>query len=311
MTPVSDTRSGQDVELAPSGASAGPRMPLRASLWRRITASRALAVGTSFVLLLLAASFLAPVLLPYGPLEQSPQQLLGPSLAHPFGTDELGRDILVRCLVGSRSTLAVAVLAAVSAAAVGTLIGLVAGYAGRWLDSALMRVMDVLLSVPSILIALVIVALLGPSTTNLVLAIAIVEVPTFARLARASALSVREREYVTAARAAGAGHWDIMVRTVLPNILGPQVVQIVVAAASAILVAAALSFLGLGEAPPAPSLGGMLQDSQGFLGQSVWYPLFPGLLIALCVAAFDGIGSGLSRLLSGSSTFVTEGMVQR
>lgn len=268
-------------------------------------------IGGGFVVLLVVASFVAPLLLPFGPLDQSPDRLLGPALGHPFGTDELGRDIFVRCLVGSRSTLAIAAFAALSAAVVGTFVGLVAGYFGRWTDSALMRLMDVLLSVPSILISLVIVALLGPSTTNLVLAIAVVEVPTFARLARASTLSVRDREYVVAAQAAGAGRWDIMLRTVLPNIVGPLVVQLVVAAASAVLVAAALSFLGLGEAPPAPSLGGMLQDSQGFLSQSAWYPVFPGLLIALCVAAFDGIGAGLSRILSGSSALATSGVVQR
>lgn len=263
------------------------------------SSSRALAWGGGFLLLMIVLSFLGPALLPYGPLDQVSTPLIGPSWQHPFGTDELGRDILTRCLAGSRSTLLVAVVAAVCGGTVGALIGVVSGYLGGWIDAVLMRVIDVLLALPSILIALVIVALLGPSTTNVVLAIAIVEVPAFARLARASTLSLRDRPFVEAARAAGFTDTAIMRRVILPNALSPLAVQLVVASSSAILVVAALSFLGLGEQPPAPSLGAMLKSSQLFLGRAYWYPVFPGLLVTALVAAFAAVGSGLSRIVAG------------
>lgn len=271
----------------------------RLRVFDRIPRSRAIAWGGGFLLVMIVLSFLGPQLLPYGPLDQAAEPLSGPSWQHLFGTDELGRDILVRCLVGSRSTLLVAIIAAVCGGTVGGLVGILAGYLGGWVDALLMRVIDVLLALPSILIALIIVALLGPSTTNVVLAIAIVEVPAFARLSRASTLSLRDRPFVEAARAAGYRNQAIMRRAVLPNALSPLAVQFVVASSSAILVVAALSFLGLGEQPPAPSLGAMLKSSQLFLSRAYWYPVFPGLLVTALVAAFAAVGSGLSRVVSG------------
>lgn len=285
----------------PIGVAAGVDRPL-GRLFSRVTSSRALMFGAGFLLLMIALSLLGPLVLPNGPLDQAAAQLQSPTLAHPFGTDELGRDILVRCLVGARSTLLVAVVAAVCAGTVGTVIGVVSGFFGGWVDALAMRVIDVLLALPSILIALVIVALLGPDISNVVMAIAIVEVPAFARLARASTLSLKERPFVEAARAAGYGKFAIMRRSILPNALSPVAVQLVVASASAILVVAALSYLGLGEQPPAPSLGGMLKSSQLYLGHAPWYPIFPGVLVTALVAAFGGIGSGLARMVSGIRT---------
>ncbi len=292
----------------PTASRISSRMAAR--LLSGVRSARAISAGAAFLIVVLVLSVLAPVILPSGPLDQTGAQLAAPSLAHLFGTDELGRDILARCLVGARSTLLVAVVAAASASVVGTAVGVVAGYLGGWIDALAMRVIDVLLALPSILIALVIVALLGPSSTNVVIAIAIVEVPAFARLARASTMSLTQRPFVEAARASGYGRMATMWRAILPNALSPVAVQLIVASASAILVVAALSFLGLGEQPPAPSLGGMLKSSQLYLGHAPWYPVFPGVLVTALVAAFSAIGTGLARLVSDHRPAVTAAVGQ-
>jgi peptide/nickel transport system permease protein len=195
----------------------------------------------------------------------------------------------------------VAVGSAALATVIGVPIGLLSGYLGGVTDYAAMRVMDVLLALPTILLALVIITILGASNVNMLIAIAIGSVPAFARLTRSSTLGAAQQEYVLAARSAGAGRLDIMFRTVLPNITGPVVVQFVVTASLAVTMAASLSFLGLGPAPPTPTWGGMLQTALTFLYQSPLYGVFPGLFLAITVAAFDGIGNGL-QVVSGTST---------
>jgi peptide/nickel transport system permease protein len=174
-------------------------------------------------------------------------------------------------------------------------LGLVAGYLGRWVDAVAMRLIDLLLAVPGILLALVIIAVLGPGRANLVLAIGIGSVPEFGRLTRAATLGIRERDFVVAARGMGASAPDTMFRTVLPNILGPILVQLIVTASLAVVVEAGLSLLGLGSPPPAPSWGGMLQQARSYIYQNPWYGVFPGLCLALTVFCLDRVGRGLQR----------------
>jgi peptide/nickel transport system permease protein len=276
---------------------------------RRFARSRSAVVGAGGLVLLAAVALLAPVVAPYQPNEQDAQSLLGPSAAHLLGTDELGRDIASRIVHGTRASLVVAFGAAALGALIGVPLGLVAGYLGRWVDAAAMRLIDLLLAMPGILLALVIIAALGPGRVNLIMAIGIGAVPEFARLTRAATLSVRDRDFVVAAMGMGASTPDTMFRTVLPNVLGPVVVQLVITASLAVVIEAGLSFLGLGTPPPAPSWGGMLQDARSYLYQSPSYGFFPGLCLAFTVFCLDRIGRGLqlavgTQVSSGTRTGV-------
>jgi peptide/nickel transport system permease protein len=248
---------------------------------------------------LAALAVLAPLVAPFDPAAQDGDPLLGPSGAHLLGTDQLGRDIVSRLIYGARASLVVAAGAAAVGAGIGVPLGLVAGYLGRWADAIAMRLVDLLLAVPGILLALVIIVVLGPGRINLILAIGIGAVPEFARLTRVSTLEVRERDFVLAARGMGAGTVDTMARTVLPNVLGPIFVQVVITSAAAVVAEAGLSFLGLGTPPPAPSWGGMLQEARGYLYQSPTYGLFPGLCLAATVFCLDRIGRGLQLAVGG------------
>lgn len=252
------------------------------------------------VLALLAV--LAPWISPYDPLAQVSMSFEPMSAKHILGSDELGRDIFSRVLFGLRLSLLTAVATSLLAAVAGVAIGLVAGYFGGWLDGLAMRLMDVVLSVPAILLAIVLVAVMGGGLVPLIVAIAIVAVPTFARLTRASVLTIKEREFVTAQRAAGASTPDIVLRTVLPNVLGPAVVQLVITASTAVLTESGLNFLGLGVAPPNPSLGSMLAAGNENLFVSPIYPVIVGLAIAILVAAFDAFGVGLQRAYGTSAS---------
>ncbi len=267
------------------------------ALWRRLLSTRAGQVGTLMLALLIAIAILAPWIAPFDPLAQVSQPFAPISWRHPLGNDELGRDILSRIILGSRLSLLTAFATALLAAAVGVAIGLVGGFFGGWLDAILMRVMDVVLSVPAILLAIVLVAIMGGGLVPLVVAIAIVAVPTFARLTRASVLTVKEREFVAAQRVAGAPTGDLVLRTILPNVLGPAVVQLVVTASTAILTESGLNFLGLGIAPPEPSLGSMLAAGNENLFLSPLYPVIVGFAIAILVATFDTFGAGLQSAL--------------
>ena len=264
-----------------------------------LLARNPMAIASSLVLLgLVSVALLGNRITPYDPLAQSiPDRLQAPSAEHWFGTDELGRDVLSRVLDGASVSLQVGFVAVGISLVAGSLIGLMAGYYGRWLDDGLMRFMDVLFAFPAILLAIVVVAVLGPGITNAMIAIGFVYTPIFARIARASSLSVREEVYVRAARSSGGGDLRIMARHVLPNIAAPLIVQTSLSLAFAILSEAALSFLGLGVQPPDPSWGRMLSEGRSFIEQAWWMALFPGLAIFVVVLAFNVLGDALRDVL--------------
>lgn len=226
-----------------------------------------------------------------------PNALQPPSGDHWFGTDELGRDVLSRVLVAIQASMQIAVVSVTFAVVVGLTIGVLAGYRGGWLDTVLMRVVDVMFAFPVLLLALAIVAILGPGVPTTILAIGIVFTPIFARVARASTLGVRTEPYVAVSRAMGAGDLYILRRHIVPNIAGPLIVQTSLSLAFAILSEAALSFLGLGIQPPQPSLGRMIFDSQGFVTLAWWMAVFPGAAIFVIVLAFNLFGDGLRDVL--------------
>jgi peptide/nickel transport system permease protein len=255
-------------------------------------------LGLLIILLMVFLALSADVLTPFDPNEQRYAFVLqppGPDFA--FGTDDIGRDVYSRIVYGARVSLQVGLLAVGLSTASGTLIGLSAGYYGGWLEDVLMRTMDALRAFPGLVLALCINAVLGPGIGNVMIAIGVVSTPTFARLAHGQTLSVREREYVKAARVAGAGPWRMMLRHILPNIAAPIIVQASLAAAFAILAEAGLSFLGLGVRPPTPSWGSMLRTGQQYLNVAPWLSLYPGIAIFLAVLGFNLLGDGLREAL--------------
>ncbi len=265
---------------------------------RRLARTPAMIAALGIVVVLIIAALAAPLLAPADPLRQDYGALLeAPSGAHPLGTDNLGRDILARLLYGARVSLAVGTLAVALATILGVAAGLVAGYFGGWIDDLIMRVSDALIAFPALLLILAIGAALGPSLTNPILAIGVVFAPGYARLIRAEVLTLRERDYVTAARALGAGNPRIMLRHILPNGLAPIIVLASLSVSGAILTEATLSFLGVGVPPPAPSWGGMLQLGYQYLEQAPWMSLYPGLAIFIAVIAFNILGDGLRTAL--------------
>lgn len=225
-----------------------------------------------------------------------------PSIQYPFGTDEFGRDILSRTVYAGRISLATAVVAVSLATLFGVPLGLISGYAGRWVDTVVMRLMDVLLSFPAILLAMAVVAVLGPNWINASLAVALVSIPTFARIARAAMLTQKAQDYVEASRSVGATHTRIIFRTILPNCLPPILVQMTIAVGFAILLEAALSFLGLGTQPPTPSWGTMLQVARSHLRRAWWYGFFPGLFVTLLILALNAISDSLRDALDPAHT---------
>lgn len=262
---------------------------------------RAGLLGSATLAVLAILAVAAPWVAPHDPLAQSRgDRFLPPSLAHPFGTDEFGRDILSRVIHGARISLLTGAVAVLIGGAVGVPLGLLGGFAGGWTDAVIMRVLDFLLAVPAILLAMVIIAVLGPGSFNAMLAVGIVSVPSFARLTRASTLALREREFVVATRALGVGPAYLMFRTILLNALTPIVVQVAVTAAVAMLLEAALSFLGLGTQPPAPSWGSMLNTGRSFLYQAPWYGLFPGAVITVSVLALNALADTLQAVVDRS-----------
>ena len=255
-------------------------------------------VGGAIVLVVLAAALLAIVWAPYSPTQQDIRNLLKPpSLAHPLGTDELGRDTLTRAMFGAQASLEVGIIAVGLSLFVGSGLGLVAGYLRGITDAVIMRVMDGLLALPTLVLALAVTAMLGPSLNNAMIAIGITGVPIFARLVRGQVLSVRELDYIQAARALGAGDVRMMLRHVLPNVLAPIVVQASLAMPSAILAEAGLSFLGLGVQPPTPSWGAMLNTAKGYLQQDAWLAIGPGTAIFVTVLGFNFLGDAIRDAL--------------
>jgi peptide/nickel transport system permease protein len=284
---------------APADAAATVRhVSQRWRVWYRLRRHHLALAGLGFLGLLIVCAIAADVIAPYGPLEQQmAQRLKPPSAAHLFGTDDFGRDILTRIIYGARISLQVGFVAVGIAGTIGIALGLVAGYFGGWVDGVLMRSMDVLLAFPAILLAVVIMALLGPSTTNVMIAIGIAYIPVFARVVRGSVLTVKPNEYVEAARAAGASEKRMLLLHVLPGTSGPIIVQASLALAYAILAEAALSFLGLGTQPPTPTWGSMLSFGREFVREAPWFTFFPGFAIFLTVLSLNLIGDGLSDAL--------------
>ena len=255
-------------------------------------------IGLAVVLLLVLAAVFAPVLAPHDPLVQARDAILQPpGGAYPLGTDDVGRDVLARVLYGARLSLAVGGIVVGLTLSAGTLLGLLAGFSDGIGDAAVMRVMDVLLALPTLLLAVAVVAVLGPGLPHAMLAVAVVQLPGFVRLTRAAVRVERRRDYVAAARMAGAGRLRLMVRTVLPNCMAPLIVQASLAFSTAILDTAALGFLGLGAQPPTPEWGTMLADALQFVQSAWWVVTFPGLAILLTVLGFNLVGDGLRDAL--------------
>jgi len=255
-------------------------------------------VGAALLAVLVLAALAAPLLAPHDPEAVQSARVLGsPSASYPFGSDVLGRDVLSRVLYALRVSLTVAVSAVGVATLVAVPLGLLAGYAGGWVDSLISRPLDMLLVLPALLLAISLIAILGPGSVVAALAIAVIYLPILARVMRSSTLVVTRNEYVVVARARGAGHLRVMARHVLPNAIGPVAVQASVLTGFALQLEAALSFLGLGTQPPTPSLGGMLADGRDVLTQAPWVEVFPGLAIAVAVIAFTLLGDGLRRSL--------------
>lgn len=284
----------------------------RVASWRLLIGNPVTVASAVVLATVLVVAVTAQWIAPYGINDVDvPSALQSPSGAHWFGTDELGRDVLSRVLVAIQASMRVAVVSVAFAAVVGVTVGVVAGYRGGWVDTVFMRVVDVMFAFPVLLLALAIVAILGPGVTTTMLAIGVVYTPIFARVARASTLGVRTEPYVAVSRTIGTGDGYILVRHVLPNISGPLIVQTSLSLAFAILSEAALSFLGLGIQPPQPSLGRMIFDSQGFVTLAWWMAVFPGAAIFVIVLAFNLFGDGLRDVLDPKQRTMLEARRQR
>ena len=272
-------------------------------IWRQFRKQRLGLIGGGILCMLLLVALLAPVLAPYDPLAQDLyQRLQPPSIDHWFGTDDFGRDILSRIVYGSRISLRIGLIAISLALTGGTLFGLVAGYRGGMVDMLIMRLMDLMLAFPSILLAIAIVAVVGPGIENAILAVSIVLVPQFARLVRSSVLTVREATYVEAARALGATESRLLFYSILPNCTAPLIVQTTLGMGTAILDAAGLSFLGMGAQPPVPEWGAMLSGGRELLLRAPWVMTFPGLAIFTVVLGLNLFGDGLRDALDPKTT---------
>lgn len=275
------------------------KSPLRAAV-HRLLANQVARGGLCIIALFGLVAALSPVFLPYNPATDADllARLKPPSWTHPFGTDALGRDILMRILHGSRVSLSLGVGSVVVAALLGASLGLLAGYAGRRTDLCLMFCMDILLAFPSTLLAIAIVAMIGPGLRNSLIAISVVSIPFYARITRGEVLGLKEREFVTAARGLGGSALRIILCHIFPNTLPPLAVQTSLAIAFAILETAALGFLGLGAQPPVPEWGSMLADSYKFFTSGAWWAFFfPGVTIMLSVLGFNLVGDALRDAL--------------
>jgi peptide/nickel transport system permease protein len=287
--------------IAASSARVSDARPRANGFARRLLAAPKGRFGLIVLLALVVVAALAPFTAPYNPNElHLLDQLKQPSPQYLFGTDEVGRDILTRVMYSARPALAAGLLTVTLAACIGTLTGLLAGYRAGVADAVLMRVWDMLLAFPAIFLAIGIVSVLGPGWINAILAIALLNIPVFSRLVRASTLAVRNRDFVAAAYATGCSDGRIMFRHVLPSCLAPLVVQMAIAVPEAILVEATLSFLGLGSQPPDASWGNMLSAAQGYLYRAPWYALFPGLAITIVVVGMNFFADGLQDALDPS-----------
>ncbi len=278
-------------------ARAVPRRPRNRAL-SAFLRNRAAVAGAVVVVFFVAVAVLAPVLAPYDPLKTNFLLIRkAPSAAHWFGTDDLGRDILSRMVFGARASLLAGCISVAIALGIGVPVGLVSGYFGGWIDAVLSRVVEALLSCPFLVLAIALGAFLGPSLGNAMIAIGLSAMPIFARLTRAQVLAVKSEDYIEGARAIGLPDRWIILRYVLPNAIAPIVVQATLAIAGAIIAEASLSFLGLGQQPPAPSWGSMLNTAKNFLDQAPWMSISPGAAIFAAVLGFNLLGDGLRDAL--------------
>ena len=278
----------------PDAASAGaPARRVWRQLWRRKTAVLGLLLAAG----VLAGAALAPVLAPADPLAMSPRRFALPSALSWFGTDQFGRDLLSRLLFGARVSMSVSFCAVALASLIGGTVGLLAGFFEGKLDLVLMRGVDILMAFPTLLLALAVVATFGASLGHLVLAITLAYIPIFSRIVRGSVLSVKQNDFIAASRALGAGDVRLMLREILPNVLAPVIVQATFNLSTAIMIEAALSFLGLGVQPPAASWGSMLSEARGFMELDPWLAIAPGIAITTAVLGFNLFGDGLRDIL--------------
>ncbi|MCU9847020.1 ABC transporter permease subunit [Defluviimonas sp. WL0024] len=287
-----------------AAATAAARPGRLKEFWFYFRENRGAVIGLWFFAAFILVAIFAPLIAPHDPTQQFRDALLKPpfweeggSLTYPLGTDAVGRDMLSRLVHGSRYSFYVGIIVVTFAASGGIVIGLIAGFAPKWIDTIIMRVMDIVLAFPSLLLALVLVAILGPSLTNAMIAIAITYQPHYVRLTRASVLSERSKDYVTAARVVGASKSRLMFTTVLPNCLSPIIVQAALSFSTAILDAAALGFLGMGAQPPTPEWGTMLAEAREFILRAWWVVTWPGLAILITVLAINLMGDGLRDAL--------------
>ncbi|GAQ18500.1 glutathione transport system permease protein GsiD [Oceanobacillus picturae] len=293
-------RTPEPVTNAASGESlkASKPIPLWLEAGLRIIKSKTALIGVIIIVLLVLTAILAPVIATHSPTAQDiVNRYQAPSSDHLLGTDELGRDIFSRIVYGTRISIQIGVIAVSISLAIGVLLGGIAGYYGRWIDQIVMRFIDIMMAFPSILMAIALVAVLGPSLQNAMIAVGIVGIPQFARIVRSAVLSIKENEYIEAAKSIGAKHGRILIQHVLPNCVAPIIVQATLGVGTAILDAAGLSFLGLGAQPPTPEWGAMLSDGRAAIQNAPWVVAFPGLAIFLVVLGFNLFGDGLRDAL--------------
>ncbi|MBR9985227.1 MAG: dipeptide ABC transporter permease DppC [Desulfosarcina sp.] len=284
-------------------AAQAPPHPL-IEFWQYFNENKGAVVGFYFILFISLVAIFADVIAPHSPFEQYRDAILTPpawqdggTWTYPLGTDDVGRDMLSRLIHGARLSLFVGVLVVTLSLAAGILLGITSGYIGGYFETMVMRLMDIMLALPSLLLAMAIVTILGPSLQNAILAIAIVVLPHYVRLTRASALTEKTKDYVTASRVCGAGPFRLMFLVILPNCMAPLIVQATLGFSTAILDAAALGFLGMGAQPPIPEWGAMLANALQFVQRAWWVVTFPGLAILFTVLAFNLAGDGLRDAL--------------
>ncbi|MGG0657333.1 nickel transporter permease [Rummeliibacillus pycnus] len=266
--------------------------------WRSFRKNKVALVGAIIVAFFILLAIFGPLIASQGINEQQlSNRLKAPSAEHWFGTDDFGRDIFSRVIHGARISLMVGFFSVIGSVVIGSILGIIAGYYGRWIDTIISRIFDILLAFPSILLAIAIVSVLGPSLTNALIAIAVINIPNFGRLIRSKVLSIKQEEYITAAKAIGMKDIRILFAHILPNSMTPVIVQGTLAIASAIIEAAALGFLGLGAQAPQPEWGKMLADARIYLVNAPWTMIFPGLAIMLTVLGFNLMGDGLRDAL--------------
>ena len=269
-----------------------------ARAWRRLRRRKGAMVALAVVVLFILMALLAPWIAPYDPIKTNFILVRKPpTWLHWFGTDEVGRDVLSRVIWGARASLSAGLVSVGIALGVGVPLGLLAGYAGGWIDTILSRLVDAMLAIPFLILAIALSAFLGPSLSNAMIAIGVTATPVFIRLTRGQTLAAKVEDYVEAARAVGNPHWRVALVHVLPNIVPPLLVQASLAIAGAIIAEAALSFLGLGQQPPSPSWGSMLNVAQRFIAQAPWMAFWPGFAIFCAVLSFNLLGDGLRDAL--------------